>query len=184
MWFFDTWGPTGTLHGSSGCKDFSHLWLNTVTHTVPLTCEVELWEIIKCQSDVSQHYGGAAVAVILKYVSVFPSWPWSLGSKAHHARFCGGACVPGWVIWSIQFCLCHALQHNSPVVADLSEWANATRRGVTEHLENTNSQSGWLWGRINVSLGFSVPLICAFKCMFAVDTCYWHCGEAANVSSC
>lgn len=86
----------------------------------------------------------------------------TLEPRLHRAScaFCGGACVSGWVIWSIQFCLCRTLQHNSPVVADLSEWANVAQRGVTEHLENTDSQSGWLWGRINVSLGFSVPLIC------------------------
>lgn len=103
--------------------------------------------------------------------------PRSLGSIAHHARFCGGARVSGWVIWSIQFCLCTTLQHNSLVVADLSEWANASQQGVTEHLENTNSQSGWLGGRINVSLGFSAPLIRAFKCVFAIHTYYRRCGE-------
>lgn len=66
-------GTTDALLGRSGYKDFSHLWLNSTSHTELLTCDVELWEIIKCQSDISQRCGGAAVAVILKYVSLLPS---------------------------------------------------------------------------------------------------------------
>lgn len=43
------------------------------SHAEPLTCDVELWGIIKCHSDISQHCSGAGEAVILKYVLVFSS---------------------------------------------------------------------------------------------------------------
>lgn len=35
-----------------------------------------------------------------------------------------------------------------------------------------------------MSLGFSVDLICAFKCVFAVDTRSRHSGEVPNVLPC
>lgn len=107
---FSACGSGGTLPGSSGCKDFSRLRLNA--HTEPLTCEVELWgdyQVPKWRIAALQRSSGGC------HPERCLSFPFMTLEPRLYSASCacffggGGVCLCGWVIWSIQFCLCCTL---------------------------------------------------------------------------